>query len=65
MAQGIIRLTPKRGASGSLVITNVDPNTFGVKVGSSLTYSLSNIETTVGQTVNCSIISKSTCIITK
>ena len=64
MAQGIVRVTPRLGVrnSGSLQITVVDiVNTYHIKVGDTLTFDDPGFTLRVGDTVDCTVLSSTTC----
>ncbi|MFN0276388.1 MAG: hypothetical protein ACKVPJ_11615 [Chitinophagales bacterium] len=63
MTKGIIKITPKPGMAGQVQMTSVDPNRFGVVVGSVLSCSDPGFTTKQNQVVDCDITSSTTCSI--
>jgi hypothetical protein len=64
MSKGIIKITPKGGNSGSLEITEADPNPYKVVKGSILSFAAPGFDTPVGSSVSCDITSSKTCKVT-
>ncbi len=63
MAKGIIRITPKRDNPGSLEVTQVETNSFGIQSGSDLSFADPGFALTVGQEVDINLVSDSACTV--
>ncbi|HLG33319.1 MAG TPA: hypothetical protein VI757_00440 [Bacteroidia bacterium] len=61
MSKGIVRVTPKPGASGSLQVTVADSNPYRVTAGSILSFADPGFPVIVGESVDCTITSGTTC----
>ena len=59
MSQGIVKVTPK--SPGELIVTVADPNLFGIKVGSRLSFSDPGFPVKVDDIVDCTFSSATTC----
>lgn len=65
MSQGIVKVTPKPGAMGSLQVTIADVNPWRVVAGTMLSFPAPSFEVKVGDTVECTINSATTCTVTR
>ena len=66
MAKGIIKQTPKVGRLGSLEITVIDTNPYGVIVGTNLNFADPNFSPplAINDLVTCTIDSATMCTVT-
>jgi hypothetical protein len=61
MSQGTVRITPKPTSSGSLSVTQADPNPYRVSIGATLSFEYPGFPVEVGNNVECQITSATTC----
>jgi hypothetical protein len=65
MSQGIVKVTPKPGAMGTLAVTIADPNPWRVIPGALLQFPDPKFAVQVNDTVECTINSATTCAVTR
>lgn len=65
MSQGIVKITPKPGAMGTLTVTLADPNPWRVLPGTLLNFPDPTFPVKVNDTVECTITSATTCTVTR
>jgi hypothetical protein len=65
MSQGIVKVTPKPGAMGTLAVTIADPNPWRVIPGALLQFPATTFPVKDNDTVECTINSATTCTVTR
>jgi hypothetical protein len=65
MSQGTVKVTPKPGVSGSLTVTKADTNPYRVSDGATLSFADPGFPVEVGNNVDCTITSATTCNVTR
>jgi len=61
MSQGIVKVTPKPGVAGQLVVIVVDLNLYGVRVGDTLSFPDPGTPLSEWDIVDCTITSRNDC----